>query len=67
MLTREHLNRILMDLYPEYVHMFPEVKFRRMMEHRYNVCEVRLMTLEQMRDLIRFMKEQMKKEEEKVV
>lgn len=60
MLNRSHLNHILMELYPEYLRMFPETKFTRMLQHRYNVCEVRLMTLEQMRDLIRLMKEQMK-------
>jgi hypothetical protein len=56
---REQLNRILMNMYRPYLTRFPETKFVDLLNTRYGVAETRLMTVEQMEDLIRFMETQL--------
>jgi hypothetical protein len=57
---REQLNRVLMNLYRPYLSRFPETKFIEFLTARYGVGETRLMTVEQMEDLVQFMEEQLK-------
>ncbi len=57
--TREQLNRRLMNLYRPYLSNYPETKFVELLHGRYNVGETRLMTLEQLEDLARFMEQQL--------
>lgn len=52
---REELNRILMNLYRPYLNQFPQTQFSQLLQSRYHVGETRLMTVEQLEDLIRFM------------
>lgn len=57
--SREKLNQILMNLYRPYLARFPETRFLELLQARYNVPETRLMTLEQIEDLIKFMEQQL--------
>ncbi len=52
---RDQYNRALMNLYRPYLTKFPEIRFAELLHGRYNVGETRLLTLEQMDDLVRFM------------
>lgn len=58
--TREQLNRTLMNLYRPFLVRFPKTKFVELLTQRYGVGETRLMTLEQVQDLIQYMEEQLK-------
>ena len=49
--TRQRLYQDIMRLYPAYLAHFPESKMVEIMLGRYNVADVRLMTLEQVADL----------------
>jgi hypothetical protein len=57
---REQLNRILMNLYRPYLIRFPDAKFVEILNSRYGVGETRLMTVEQMEDLVQYMEEQLR-------
>ncbi len=57
--SREQLNRVLMNLYRPYLTKFPETRFVELLQARYNVGETRLMTLEQIEDLVSFMEQQL--------
>jgi hypothetical protein len=57
--SREQLNRVLMNLYRPYLTKFPETRFVELLQSRYNVGETRLMTLEQIEDLVSFMEQQL--------
>jgi hypothetical protein len=57
--SREQYNRVLMNLYRPYLTKFPETRFVELLYGRYNVGETRLMTLEQMEDLVQFMEAQL--------
>jgi hypothetical protein len=59
MRSREQLNRILMNLCRPYLTKFPETRFVELLQSRYNVGETRLMTLEQIEDLVSFMEQQL--------
>lgn len=52
--TRENLNKALLSLYRPYLTQFPQVNFSDLMLDRYGVGETRLMTIEQLADLIGF-------------
>ncbi len=52
---RDALNRILMNIYRPYLTQFPETKFVDILTTRYGVGETRLMTVDQMEDLINWM------------
>jgi hypothetical protein len=52
---REELNRMLMNLYRPFLVQFPQTQFAQLLQGRYNVAETRLMTVEQLEDLIQFM------------
>lgn len=52
---REELNRVLMNLYRPYLAQFPETQFSQVLQQRYNVAETRLMTVEQLEDLVQFL------------
>lgn len=57
--SREQLNRVLMNLYRPYLTKFPETRFVELLQTRYNVGETRLMTLEQIEDLVSYMEQQL--------
>jgi hypothetical protein len=57
--NRDQYNRVLMNLYRPYLSKFPETRFVELLYGRYNVGETRLMTLEQMEDLVSFMEQQL--------
>jgi hypothetical protein len=57
--SREQLNRILMNLYRPYLSKFPETQFVNLLQDKYGVGETRLMTVEQIEDLVRFMEEKL--------
>jgi hypothetical protein len=57
--TREQLNRLLMTLYRPYLTKYPETRFVELLQTRYNVGETRLMSLEQIEDLLQFMEQQL--------
>jgi hypothetical protein len=61
--NRDQFNRVLMNLYRPYLAKFPETKFVELLYGRYNVGETRLMTLEQLDDLVQFMDLQLKSAE----
>lgn len=58
--SRDQLNRILMNLYRPYLTKFPETRFVELLQSRYNVGETRLMTIEQIEDLVQYMEQQLK-------
>lgn len=51
---RQRYSRILMSLYRPYLAQYPEVRFAELLHQRYQVGETRLMTLEQLEDLVSF-------------
>ncbi len=53
--SREELNRILMNLYRPYLNQFPDTQFAKLLQERYTVTETRLMSVEQLEDLVQFM------------
>jgi hypothetical protein len=57
--SREQLNRLLMNLYRPYLSKFPDTRFVELLQGRYGVGETRLMSLEQIGDLIQYMEKQM--------
>jgi len=57
--SRDQLNRTLMNLYRPYLSKFPETRFVELLQGRYNVGETRLMTVEQLQDLISYMEQQL--------
>jgi hypothetical protein len=57
--TRDQLNRTLMNLYRPYLTKYPETRFVELLQGRYNVGETRLMSLEQIEDLVKFMEGQL--------
>jgi hypothetical protein len=57
---REELNRILMNLYRPFLAQFPQTQFSQLLQSRYNVGETRLMTVEQLDDLVRHMEEKLR-------
>lgn len=54
--SREQLNRVLMNLYRPFVARYPETRFVDLLQERYNVPETKLMTINQIEDLVTFMK-----------
>lgn len=58
--SRDQLNRVLMNLHRPFLTRFPETKFVDLLNSRYGVGETRLMTLEQIEDLVQFMENQLK-------
>lgn len=57
--SREELTKELMALYRPFMAQFPETQFAPLLSERYSVAETKLMTVEQLIDLIDYMKEQM--------
>ncbi len=57
---REELNRILMGLYRPYLAQFPETQFSQLLQSRYGVAETRLMTVEQLEDLVEYLEERLR-------
>ncbi len=57
---REELNRVLMNLYRPYLTRFPQTQFADLLQERYNVGETRLMSIEQLEDLIQLMEAKLK-------
>lgn len=57
--SREQLNRVLMNLYRPYLTKYPDTRFVELLQNRYNVGETRLMTIEQIEDLVSFMEQQL--------
>lgn len=57
--TREQLNRMLMSLYRPYLSRFPETRIMDLLQSRYQVSETRMMTLEQIADLVQYMERQL--------
>lgn len=53
--SREALNRKLMEIYKPFMTQFPETQFSPLLLGRYGVEETRLMTVEQISDLIEMM------------
>jgi hypothetical protein len=58
--TREQLNRTLMSLYRPYLAKFPETRFVELLQERYQVGETRLMTAEQLEDLVTHLEERLR-------
>jgi hypothetical protein len=56
---REQLNRTLMSLYRPYLARYPDTKFTELLGSKYGVSETRLMTVEQLEDLVHFMEDQL--------
>ena len=57
---REELNRILMNLYRPYLARFPETQFGHLLQERYQVTETRLMSVEQLEDLVHHLEQRLK-------
>jgi hypothetical protein len=57
--SREELNRVLMNLYRPFLTQFPQTQFSTLLGERYGVAETRLMTIEQLEDLVRFMEDKL--------
>lgn len=55
--SRDQLNRTMMRLYPPFMAAFPDTRFVDLLQDRYGVREVRLMTIEQVEDLVRHLEE----------
>jgi hypothetical protein len=49
-----------MNLYRPYLTQFPQTQFAELLASRYGVGETRLMTVEQLDDLVRFMDEKLR-------
>jgi hypothetical protein len=58
--SRDQLNRILMNLYRPYLTKFPETRFAELLNERYKVGETRLLTVEQMENLVEYLETQLK-------
>ena len=48
-----------MNLYRPYLTKYPDTRFVELLHNRYNVGETRLMTIEQIEDLVSFMEQQL--------
>lgn len=59
LLPREEANRKIMNLYAPYLKRYPETRFVDLLTARYDVGETRLMTLEQIQNLISYMTERL--------
>jgi hypothetical protein len=57
---REELNKVLMNLYRPFLTHYPQTQFADLLKSRYSVSETRLMTVEQLEDLIGFMEQKLK-------
>jgi hypothetical protein len=57
---REEINRVLMNLYRPYLTHFPKTEFSPLLLERYGVGETRLMTTEQLQDLVTYMEQKLK-------
>lgn len=57
--SREELNRVLMNLYRPFLTQFPQTQFAQLLQDRYNVAETRLMTVEQLEDLVQFLEQKL--------
>lgn len=57
--ARDDVNRALMYLYRPYLTRFPETQFVDLLKSRYGVGETRMMTVEQLEDLIGFMQKRL--------
>lgn len=57
--TRDQLNRILLSLYRPYLTRFPKTRFMDLLRSRYGVPETRMMTQEQIEDLVQYMEQQL--------
>lgn len=57
---REETSAILRTLYPAYLKKFPQTVFSDLLQTRYAVTETKLMTVEQIEDLIRLMEKGLK-------
>src|SRR6185312_5300804 len=60
MTTREETNKKLKQIYRPYISQFPSINFKTLLLERYQVEETRLITLEQLQDLVHFMEDQLK-------
>lgn len=58
--SREELNRVLMAHYRPFLTAFPNTQFAPLLTSRYNVSETRLMTVEQLEDLIAYIEGRLK-------
>jgi hypothetical protein len=58
--SRDQLNRILMNLHRPFLTRYPDTKFVDLLKSRYGAGETRLLTVEQMEDLVQFMENQLK-------
>lgn len=52
---RDMLNRDLMGLYRPYLNAYPETRFVDVLRERYGVAETRLMSVEQLTDLCKYL------------
>jgi hypothetical protein len=59
--SRDQLYRILMNLYRPYLVKYSETKFVDVLTERYGVRETRMMTVDQMEDLVQYMEARLKK------
>lgn len=57
---REELNRILLNLYRPFLTQFPQTQFAQLLQSRYQVAETRLMSVEQLEDLVGFLESKLK-------
>jgi hypothetical protein len=64
MTEREACYRKLMALYRPYVTKYPDTRFEDMLRARYKVPEARLMTVEQLQDLVAHLEAGLKAEQE---
>lgn len=58
--SRDLINKDLMEIYKPYMQRFPGTQFPELLISRYNVAETRLMTVEQLEDLVTYLQNRMK-------
>lgn len=58
---RERVNKKLMEMHKPFMTMYPLVHFKELLKAHYGVEETRLMTLEQLEDLIDYLEKELKK------
>jgi hypothetical protein len=59
-LRREQLNRLILNLYRPYLMRYPDQHFSDLLQQRYRLAETRLMTVDQLQDLIVFMEQRLR-------
>lgn len=58
--AREELNRVLLQLYRPFLAQFPQTQFATLLNGRYKVGETRLMSVDQLEDLVQFMEQKLR-------